>query len=118
MNQYFLAVSRLDQEAYLNCFAETAAVQDPYGGKPLQGHEALTKFMETMKKTWSTLSMVGHETYIVADRAAVHWRAQGTSHGGKTAEFSGNNVFTFGEDGRIVRLNAYWDFKAMVDQIS
>lgn len=117
-NNYFAAVSSLDRVAYLACFSEEAVVHDPYGGRPWQGHEALAKFFSGMERTWASFTMTPGEAFVSGNRLATTWTAQGTSKNDKSATFSGINVFTVNDDGLITQLEAYWDFKAMVAQIS
>lgn len=115
---YFSAVNSIDRAAYLACFAPDAVVQEPYGGRPFSGHEALNKFFNGMERTWDSFTMTPVATFAVADRVAVHWTTTATAKSGKTAEFAGINLFTLNADGQISHLEAYWDFKAMVAQIS
>lgn len=117
-NNYFAAASNLDRAAYLACFSADAVVQDPYGGRVWQGHEGLAKFFSGMERTWASFTMTPGEPFISGNRLAVTWTAQGTSKSDKPATFSGINVFTVNESGLITQLEAYWDFKAMVAQIS
>ena len=117
-DNYFAAVSQLDQAAYLACFASDAVVHDPYGGRAWQGHEGLTKFFGGMERTWASFTMTPGESHVSGNRLATTWTAQGVSKNDKTAQFAGINVFTVNEDGLITQLEAYWDFKAMVAQIS
>ena len=117
-NYYFAAVSSLDKAAYLACFSEDAIVHDLYGSRPWQGHEGLSKFFGGMERTWTSLIMTPGETYVSGNRLAATWTAHGISKSDKFAQFTGINVFTVNEDGLITQLEAYWDFKAMVAQIS
>ncbi len=117
ISNYFRALSDLDREGYLACFAPDATVMDPYGGRPLHGTDGLNKFMDGMERTWVAFEMVPGEAFAAGDRVAVSWKAKATAKSGKTAEFAGINVFTLNEDGLITQLEGYWDFKAMVAQI-
>jgi len=117
-SNYFAAVSTLDKAAYLACFSDDAIVHDPYGSRPWQGHEGLGKFFSGMERTWASLTMTPDETYVSGNRLAAIWTAQGISKSNKSAQFAGINVFTVNEEGLITQLEAYWDFKAMVAQIS
>jgi ketosteroid isomerase-like protein len=114
-DRYFRAISSLD---YLSCFAANPELQDPYGSRPYQGEEGLGRFFNGLERTWSRISMQPSGYYVSGDRVAVPWSAEGVSHQGKTARFSGVNVFSLNEDGLISRIEGYWDFKAMVAQIS
>lgn len=115
---YFRALNKLDREAYLACFSDDALVRDPYGGRELRGREGLNKFMDGMERTWSHFQMTPEKSYAAGDRIAVSWTAGATARSGKTAGFEGINVFTLDEEGLIRQLDGYWDFKAMVAQIT
>jgi len=115
---YFAALSQINRAAYLACFGQDAVVHDPYGGRPLQGVDGLNRFMDNMERTWAAFSMEPGESFTAGDRTAVGWKAKATTKAGKTAEFAGINVFTFDDTGLICQLEAYWDVKAMLSQIS
>lgn len=117
-DSYFAALNGLDREAYLACFAENALLQDPYGGRPLQGTTGLHKFMDGMERTWASFQMTPGDAHAAGDRVAIPWRCTAVAKSGKTAHFAGVNVFTIDESGLISQLDGYWDFKAMVSQIS
>jgi steroid delta-isomerase len=118
IGDYFRALSDIDREAYLACFDENATILDPYGGRPLTGVDGLNKFMDGVERTWDSFSMTPREMIAVADRVAASWSVVATAKSGKSAEFSGINIFTLNEAGKISRLEGYWDFKAMLAQIS
>ena len=114
---YFAALNNLDRAAYVDCFTPEATLQDPYGGRVLQGEAGLHKFFDGMERTWQSFQMTPGEMYPAGERVAVPWQATATAKSGKTARFAGVNVYTLAADGRISQLEGYWDFKAMVAQI-
>ncbi|UCG23737.1 MAG: nuclear transport factor 2 family protein [Chloroflexota bacterium] len=116
-SRYFEALSNLDRGAYLNCFAADAELHDPYGGRPFAGRTGLEKWFTGMDRTWSEFAMRPGACFVSGDRIAVQWQAEGLARSGKRAEFAGVNVFTVDEDGLISRLEGYWDFAALLDQI-
>lgn len=118
ISNYFAALNGMNRAAYVACFTDDAEVLDPYGGRPLQGTAGLNKFMDGLERTWATFTMTTYEGYGAGDRFAVRWTASATAKSGKTAHFGGINLFTLNSDGLITRLEGYWDFKAMVAQIS
>ncbi|MCA9970020.1 MAG: nuclear transport factor 2 family protein [Anaerolineales bacterium] len=115
---YFAALSAIDRDAYLACFAPDGVAFDPYGGRPFQGHAGLNKFMDGLERTWASFQMTPGDAFAAGDRVAVAWRCTATAKSGKTADFAGINVFTLNAAGLIAQLEAYWDFKAMLAQIS
>ncbi|MCA9935460.1 MAG: nuclear transport factor 2 family protein [Ardenticatenaceae bacterium] len=118
LDNYFAALTAIDRDAYVACFAEDAVVLDPYGGRPFQGTTGLHKFMDGMERTWDSFQMTPGESYAAGDRTAVSWHCTATAKSGKIANFAGIDVFTLTEDGLISQLEGYWDFKAMLAQIS
>lgn len=117
-DNYFAALNALERAAYVACFAEDALLRDPYGARPLQGTAGLHKFMDGMERTWQSFQITPGEAYVAGNRVAVPWRCVATAKSGMVADFAGVNVFTIHENGLIAQLDGYWDFKAMVAQIS
>ncbi len=117
IENYRLALNRLDRAAYLACFTADAAVLDPYGPRVLTGVAGLNKFFDGMERTWTVFQMSFGETFASADRVALSWQVEAAAKNGKAARFTGINVFTLAEDGLISRLEGYWDFKAMAAQL-
>lgn len=117
IREYFDALTALDREAYVAAFASDASVQDPYGGPVLEGEEGLNKFFDGMERTWQSFRMTPEKGYKSGNRVAVPWSTAAMARNGKRAEFEGVNVFELAEDGRIQRLEGYWDFKGMLAQI-
>lgn len=118
ISDYFAALNHLDREAYVACFTDDVLLRDPYGGTTLNGAEGLHKFFKGMERTWDQFQMTPDAHFPAGDRVAVPWHASATAKSGKTTEFAGVNIFTLAEDGKIKQLDGYWDFKAMVAQIS
>ena len=114
---YFDALNEIDRIAFLAAFDENAVARDPYGGPVYEGRGGLSRFFDGMERTWSEFRMEPQAVYRGGDRLAVPWRTEAAAKNGKRADFSGVNVFTIGDDGRILALEAYWDFKAMLAQI-
>lgn len=114
---YFSALNRIDRSAFLDCFQQDAVARDPYGAATFEGHEGLNKFFDGMERTWSSFQMEPQDSFAAGDRVAVPWHTSAKTKNGKEATFSGVNVFTIDEEGKIRELDAYWDIKAMLRQI-
>ena len=117
VDRYFRAVSELDRDAYLDSFSRDAVLRDPYNGPEHRGQPGLNAFFDGLEKTWDSFEMVPEEAYRSGSRVAVPWKASGTAKSGKTADFAGVNVFSLDDDGRIERLEGYWDYEEMVAQL-
>lgn len=117
-DNYFAALNGIDRATYLACFTAEAELLDPYGARPFLGQAGLHKFMDGMERTWQSFQMTPGTAYAAGDRVAIPWTCTATAKSGKTAQFAGINLFTLTADGLISRLEGYWDFRAMVAQIS
>jgi steroid Delta-isomerase len=118
IERYRAALNNIDRAAYLACFSEDALLQDPYGGRPLEGVEGLGKFFNGMERAWQSFNMTFGEPYIGGDRVAVSWNVTAVAKSGKEANFSGINLFVINDDGLISQLDGYWDAAAMMAQLS
>lgn len=117
VRNYFEALSRLDRDLYVACFTSEAHVRDPYGSAQYEGEAGLNDFFDGMERTWEEFNMTPRAAYEGGDRLAVPWTTVAVAKNGKQAEFSGVNVFSLADDGRIEALDGYWDFKGMLAQI-
>ena len=117
VRDYFDALHEIDRKTFVACFTEDATTRDPYGGPVYEGREGLNKFFDGIEATWQSFEMMPQAAFKGGDRLAVPWQTTAVAKNGKRAEFSGVNVFTVAEDGRIRALDAYWDIRAMLAQI-
>jgi steroid Delta-isomerase len=118
IENYRAALNAIDRAAYFACFTEDALLQDPYGGRPLQGVDGLNKFFTGMERAWESFNMSYGEPYLGGNRAAVSWSVTAVAKSGKPVTFSGINTFTINDDGLISQLDGYWDAAAMMTQLS
>lgn len=117
VSSYFAAIRNMDAEAFVAVFAPDATSQDPVGAPPVSGTDGLRKFFAGIESTFSQLIMTETAVYINQNEAAVHWQAEGTGQNGKTTHFTGIDIFTFNDEGKISNLRAYWDPRAMMAQL-
>ena len=116
-DQYFAALSHINRNDFLSCFADEAVLHDPYGSKPFVGRVGLGKWFDSFERTWTEFSIEAEESHNSGDGTAVKWAATGTTHSAKKANFSGIDVFLLNENGLISRMDGYWDAPAMMAQI-
>lgn len=117
INHYFAAICNLDAAAFIACFAADCVSHDPVGAPPISGHEGLRNFFGGILATFDKLHMAETAVYINKNEAAVHWQAEGVGKNGKSTTFSGIDLFTINEDGKIAALRAYWNPRAMMAQL-
>ncbi len=117
VSSYFAAIRSMDEEGFVAVFAPDAVSHDPVGAPPVSGYDGLRKFFKGMEATFTQLTMTETAVYINQNEAAVHWQAEGTGKNGKTTHFTGIDVFTINDEGKISSLRAYWDPRAMMAQL-
>jgi steroid Delta-isomerase len=107
--EYFAAIRALDADRWVNTFAPDAVSHDPVGAPPMQGHEALHKFMSGLKDMSESLSLTEESIFVCGNSAAVKWTGKGRSHAGKDFAFEGIDVIDCNEAGKIIQVRAFWD---------
>ncbi len=114
---YFEALRAMDQQAWVSTFAEDAVSHDPVGALPINGHQKLAEFFQTITAAFQEVGLTENDVFIAGNSAAVKWTGKGTSKQGRAVHFAGIDVFTINEAGKIETLQAYWNPAEMVAQL-
>jgi steroid delta-isomerase len=114
---YFAAIRAMDEQAWVNTFAEDAVSYDPVGAPPTRGHENLAKFFQTITAAFNEVGLTEDEVFIAGNGAAVKWSGRGISKSGSKVHFEGIDVFAVNEAGKIQTLHAYWNPAEMMQQL-
>ena len=114
---YFAALRAMDQQAWVNTFAEDAVTYDPVGATPTRGHQKLGEFFETITAAFKEIGLTEDDIFVAGNGAAVRWSGRGISKRGRKVHFEGIDVFEINEDGKIQTLHAYWNPAEMVAQL-
>ena len=114
---YFAALRAMDQQAWVNTFAEDAVSHDPVGAPAINGHQKLGEFFQTITAAFKEVGLSEDQVFIAGNSAAVKWTGKGTSKQGQAVHFEGIDVFTINEAGKIETLHAYWNPAEMVAQL-
>ena len=114
---YFASLRAMDQQAWVNTFAEDAVSYDPVGALPTKGHERLGEFFQTITAAFKEVGLTEDHVFVAANSAAVKWTGRGVSKQGKKVHFEGIDVFEVNEAGKIQTLHAYWNPAEMVAQL-
>jgi steroid delta-isomerase len=114
---YFAALRAMDQQAWVNTFAEDAVSYDPVGAPAINGHQKLGEFFQTITAAFKQVSLTEDQVFIAGNSAAVKWTGKGTSKQGRAVHFEGIDVFTVNDAGKIETLHAYWNPAEMVAQL-
>ena len=114
---YFEAIRAMDQEAWVNTFAEDAVSYDPVGALPTKGHEKLGEFFQTITGAFKEVSITEDQIFVAGTGAAVKWTGRGVSKQGRKVHFEGIDIFDVNESGKIQTLHAYWNPAEMLGQL-
>lgn len=114
---YFAALRAMDEQAWVNTFAEDAISYDPVGAPPTQGHQRLGEFFQTITAAFKEVGLTENDVFVAGNGAAVKWTGEGVSKQGRKVRFHGIDVFTINEAGKIEKLEAYWNPAEMVAQL-
>jgi steroid delta-isomerase len=114
---YFAAIRAMDQQAWVNTFAEDAVSYDPVGAPPIIGHQKLAEFFAGITGAFKEVGLTEDEVFIAGNGAAVKWSGRGTSKSGSKVHFEGIDAFEVNEAGKIQTLHAYWNPAEMMKQL-
>ena len=114
---YFAAIRAMDQKAWVRTFAEDAVSHDPVDAPPIEGHQKLAEFFQTITAAFKEGDLKEVDVFVAGNGAAVKWSGRGISQRGRKAHFEGIDVFEVNESGKIQTLHAYWNPAEMVAQL-
>ena len=114
---YFAAIREMNQNAWVNTFAEDAISHDPVGAPAIEGHQKLGEFFQSITAAFKEVGLTEEQVFIAGNQAAVKWTGSGVSKQGNKVRFEGIDVFTINESGKIQALEAYWNPAEMVAQL-
>src|ERR1700682_2391664 len=83
VKEYFAALRAMDQNAWVNTFAEDGISYDPVGAQPINGHEKLAEFFQTITAAFKEVGLTEDHVFIAGNSAAVKWTGRGTSKQGR-----------------------------------
>jgi steroid Delta-isomerase len=106
---YLDGTRAMDANAVAEAFAPDGESNDPVGTPPHKGRGAIRQFIqETMVHTERVVS-TPDQLFIAGDSAAFKWSVQLTLKNGRSVTFEGIDVIQVNDQGKIQRLDAYWD---------
>jgi steroid delta-isomerase len=99
----------MDANAVAEAFAPDGESNDPVGTPPHTGREAIREFMQGTMLQTERLATTPEKLFIAGDSAAFTWTVQLTLKNGRSVTFEGIDVIRVNDEGKIQRLDAYWD---------
>lgn len=117
VKQYFQALRDMDRRAWVNTFAADAISHDPVGALPINGHQKLAEFFDSITAAFSEVGLTEDQVFIAGNGAAVKWTGRGISKQGRKVRFEGIDTFEINDAGKIQTVRAYWNPAEMVAQL-
>ena len=114
---YFEAIRAGDIPAILRTFADDAVTHDPVGTPGNHGHKKIEEFFQTVTAAFKEVGLTEDQVFIAGNSAAVKWTGRGVSKEGRSVKFEGIDTIEVNENGKIQRLDAYWNPAEMVAQL-
>ena len=102
VHKYVEAFSKADMNLIREIYAEDALVEDPVGSEPHVGIDAITAFYERGFAAGARLALTG-DVRCSGNAAAFPFKVimEGL-------DISPIDVFEFNDEGKVIRMKAYW----------
>ena len=97
-----------DRDRWLALFAPDAVIEDPVGGPPHRGIDAITAFYDSTISTVESFDYEIRRTIACGDEVAVVIRFAITV-AGTSLDMDAFNIYAATDDGRIRSLRSFWD---------
>ncbi|SEB55175.1 nuclear transport factor 2 family protein [Terriglobus roseus] len=107
--EYFAAIRAMDVERCVAVFAPEAEQHDPVGTPPNVGHDAIRAFFTGIFTGFQVVGLTENQVFVNGTSGAVKWTGNGTAHNGKSVTFEGVDVLDCNDEGKIVKVRAFWD---------
>jgi len=121
VNRYFEAIRQKDRAGWLDCFSSHPDLQhvDPVGAPARHSRDEIGAFWDQIHSLFATVRLDAEDIYTGGpDRLALTWVGRGKGHNGVEVEFRGIDVFSGDAEGKILRLEAYWDAAATLARLA
>ena len=100
-----------DVEAILSHFAEDCVFESALGPEPwgrhFTGKEEVRRGFGALFENIPDVHFGDDSSFIAGNRAVSDWTITGTAVDGERIELRGCDVWTFGDDGRVVHKNSF-----------
>ena len=109
------AFNQHDLDSIMSDFAEDCVFESPRGpdicGRRFVGKEEVTRGLAARFEGIPDVHYGGDEHFACGNRGASEWTISGTTVEGQSIEVRGCDLWTFDEDGKIVRKDSFWKLR-------
>ena len=113
-----------NKKEWLALFADDAIVHDPVGpsphdpeGKGFQGRERISEFWDTMIGS-GDLTIIPHKRLPCGDKIVAVVMTAANKIAGMKTYIEMVAVYEVNDNGKLVRLNVYWDVNSLNEQVA
>lgn len=119
IDRYFDCINRRDREAWLAVFSDHTGLHhaDPVGGEVRCTKEQLGAFWDFMMGLFENIHLQPEATYPAPGRVALQFVGRGRGRNGAQVEFRGIDLIESDPEGKILRLEAFWDPTATLQRL-
>jgi steroid delta-isomerase-like uncharacterized protein len=112
LEQVFDAFNRHDLDAILSFFADDCVFESPRGpdawGRRFAGKDEVRRGLAARFEGMPDVRYDDGDHFACGRRGVSEWTIRGTTADGEKVEVRGCDVWTFDDDGRILRKDSYW----------
>ncbi|HEY8525405.1 MAG TPA: nuclear transport factor 2 family protein [Acidimicrobiales bacterium] len=113
IDSYLAAFTANDKEAWLDCFADDAWIEDPVGTPRRTGRDAIAAFWDDAHRVPDSIELRAMGLTVIVDSEAAFTMQARPNLGGETYAIDIIDVMTFNEDAKITTMRAFFDPAAM-----
>ncbi|MGW4069005.1 nuclear transport factor 2 family protein [Nocardia grenadensis] len=107
VEQYVKLVGSGPTSDIVDLYAPDAVIDDPIGTEPKQGHQAIREFYDVLANLERETALAPDTVRITGNHAAFVFTLV-TRAGGQRMTLSPIDTMEFDDEGRIIRMRAYW----------
>jgi len=108
IDAYVDGYRRNDKQAVLDLFRSDAVWHDPVGAPPHVGHAGIAEFWDQAHAMAKAIVLEPRYVVVAGDEGVMAFEIHADTGAG-TMVMDAIEIFTVGDDGKIVLLKAYWD---------
>ena len=120
VDRYFECVDARDRAGWLDLFSDEPglAQTDPVGTPSRHSKEELGAFWDQITGLLPEPTLTPQEFFPGHPHIALTWEGRGRGNNGTAVVFRGIDIFTPDSQGKILKLDAYWDAAATLPLIT
>ena len=115
LREVLLAFNQHDLDSIMSHFAEDCVFESPRGpdmwGHRFVGKEEVGRGLAARFEGIPDVHYGGDEHFACGNHGVSEWTISGTTVGGQSIEVRGCDLWTFDQDGKIVRKDSFWKIR-------